>query len=232
MRKLWNQIEGLDNKVSAKIQTQMHLTILQTLRHAIYWFLTEIDKPNNLAPVIATYSKGIEHLAGWLHKGPTDVGGHYQKIENELTAQGVPPGLARRVAMMPVLGTALDLTRLAAESNNEMDAVANMFFGLGQRLGFDWLGERGLSFVADTPWQREAIAVILDDLAATQRRLTAKVLGKDKRKSASHKLTEWLYTMASRLERYDALIAEWRSVGAVDVAMLTLASRQLAALVA
>jgi NAD-specific glutamate dehydrogenase len=56
------------------------------------------------------------------------------------------------------------------------------------------------------------------------------VLGKDKKKSATQKLSDWLNASAPRLERYDALITEWRSVGAVDIAMLTLASRQLAAL--
>ena len=132
---------------------------------------------------------------------------------------------------MPLLGTALDLTRLAEQSNVGMDQAAEIFFGLGKRLGFDWLSERARAFVADTPWQREAVAVILDDLAASQRDLTALVIGKPGKKAKTGSgLTDWLAGNTRRIERYDALLNEWRGVGAVDVAMLTLASRQATAL--
>ena len=113
-----------------------------------------------------------------------------------------------------------------------MDKAAEIFFGIGQRFGIDWLAERARAFIADTPWQREAVAVILADLAASQQGLTALVIkaNKGKKTGSQSELTSWLTENAARLERYDALLAEWRGVGSVDVAMLTLASRQLTAL--
>ena len=63
--------------------------------------------------------------------------------------------------------------------------------------------------------------------------MAAKILGmagKGKKADTRAVLANWLKENAARLEQYDALLNEWRTVGAVDVAMLTLASRQVAAL--
>jgi glutamate dehydrogenase len=233
LRASWKAIEALDNKVSAKTQTNMMLAINESLGRAVQWFLNNVKQPSKLAPVIATYREGIEHLAGWLASQPPEINGRRKKIQGELVAQGVPTPLAHRIAFMPLLETAPDLTQLAAQSGVEMDKIAGIFFGLGQRLGLDWFADRAHSFIADTPWQREAVAAILDDLAASQRRLAALIVGKagkGKKAGKAGTLADWLTHNAARMERYDAMLADWRAVGAVDVAMLTLASRQLAAL--
>ena len=232
LRALWHAIEALDNKVAAKVQTQMFLIINQTLSSAVQWFLAELVLPSKLTPLILTYSKGIEHLVGWLEQRPTENGA-YKKMEAKLLAANVPAPLAKRIALMSVLDTALDLTRLASQSNSNMDAVAEIFFGLGERLGFNWLTGHAKTIVSQTPWQREAITAILDDLANDHRHLTAQVIGASKGKktlSPSDQMVAWLKTNADRVERFDGFLNEWRAVGTVDIAMLTLASRHLAEL--
>jgi len=233
LRAAWAEIEALDNKVPAKTQIGMLLTINETLDHATQWFLTVDGLSARLATMIETYREGIAQLSKWLATQPSEVDSRFKKAENQLTAQGVPTSLARTIAYMPLLGTALDLTQLAGESGCSMNKVAEIFFGLGQRLGIDWLVERAHAFVADTPWQREAVVAILNDLAASQRGLTALVIGKaskGKKAKTGTDLDDWFARNASRIEHHSTLLNEWRSVGAVDVAMLTLASRQLAAL--
>jgi len=233
LRAAWTEIEMLDNKVPAGVQTGMLLAINETLDHATQWFLVNAELHARLAAATETCREGIRHLANWLETRPPEINGRCKKTESQLATQGVPAPLARRVAYMPLLKTALDLTQLAAQTGHSMDKVAEIFFGLGQRLGIDWLAERAHAFVADTPWQREAVAAILDDLAISQRGLTALVISKgDKGKKArvGPNLADWLAHNAGRIEHHNALLSEWRSVGAVDVAMLTLASRQLAAL--
>ncbi len=237
MRELWQSIEALDNRVPAAVQTQMHIVMQRTLHEAVHWFLVNLDLAPRLAPLIVSYGKGVEGLAAWLEKSPPEINGMYKKVEDGLVAQGVPHALARRVAIMPALATALDLSRLADMTGGTIDGAAEVFFGLGQRLGFDWLASRARALVLQSPWQREAISAILDDLAETQRRLTALVVGQGKGNSRIAKgqkplqprqrLSEWLEKSSSALLRYEAMLAEWQSIGAVDMAVLTLANRQL-----
>jgi glutamate dehydrogenase len=234
LRASWHAIEALDNRVAAKVQTEMFLTLNNVLDAAIQWFLTTVPMGAKLGPVIETYSKGIEHLANWLEKHP-ELNARATKNEAHLTSQGVPAALARRVSMMPVLVTALDLTYLASQTGTAIDAAAEVFFGIGHRLGFDWLTENAHKIIIQTPWQREAVGTILDDITTYQRRLTAMIVGKgskDKKAKGSNnqKMQEWLDKNAARVERYDAVLNEWKSIGSVDVAILSLASRQLAAL--
>ena len=232
LRSAWKEIEALDNKVPARAQIDMLLTINETLGYAVQWFLNEIKLPPKLAPVIETYREGIGQLAAWLGTRPPEINGRCKKTQADLTAQGVPAALAYRIAYMPLLGTALDLTQLAADAKIGIDKIAGIFFGLGQKLGLDWLIDRARAFVADTPWQREAVAAIIEDLSDSQRGLTGLVLkgGKGKKGKGADELNAWLEQNAARIEHYNNLVAEWRNVGAVDVAMLTLASRHLAAL--
>ncbi|MFY9288820.1 MAG: NAD-glutamate dehydrogenase [Alphaproteobacteria bacterium] len=232
-RNLWHEIEALDNKVPAKVQTHMLLTINQTMAAAVHWFLSDGDLPAKLGPVTELYAKGIERLVAWLEKRPAEINGRFKKAEEKLSSQGVPASLAQHIAMMPVLASALDLTRLSKQSGCSIELAAEVFFGLGHRLSLDWLAEHANAIVAQTPMQREAVDAVLDELTATQRRIAEIIIGKckdNKTKSDSQRLFEWTQRNAGKLESYDAIANEWRSSGTVDVAMLTLASRRLAAL--
>lgn len=231
---LWQSIEALDNRVSASVQIEMHLAIRQLLIASVQWFLAEIDRMPKLAPVITTYQKGIGDLFKWLEKSPDEINGRYKKIESDFLAKGVPPRLAQHIAVMPALVPSLDLTRLAAQTGDSMALTAEIFFRLGQRLGLDWLNDQARNLVVQTPWQREAVATILGDLAAGQKRITADVASsknKDKKpKTASSRLADWTQRHSLAIERHDALLNEWRSAGLVDIAMLTLAARHLSLL--
>ena len=229
LRTLWKSIEALDNKVPAKIQTGMLLTINQALSHSVQWFLDKPDAPARLAPAIEKYKQGVAQLATWLGKRPPEIAERYKKAQDELAAEGVPAPLAQSVASLPLLRMALDLTELAAQSGAGIDKIAVVFFGLSLRLNLDWLVERGRAFAADTPWQREAVRIVIEELVEHLRNLTAVIVGKNGKGKASD-LAGWLEHNAKRFEHYDAFMSEWRSAGAVDIAMLTLASRQMAGL--
>ncbi|MDP9127137.1 MAG: NAD-glutamate dehydrogenase [Pseudomonadota bacterium] len=234
MPTLWKAIEALDNRVPAAVQTHMHHTLRLILVDAVQWFLREIERGAKLEPVVALYRKSVESLAAWLEKSPAAITARYKTPQQDLVAQGVPAALARRIARMAALVPALDLARLAPKSG-QIATLAGLFFGLGERLGFDWLAEQAHNIVAQTPWQREAAALILSDLALTQKRLTAALARRSadsKNKTQDKALAEWMERRAAAIEKHDTLMKEWRSAPVVDIAMLTLATRHLTTLVA
>ncbi|MER2519153.1 MAG: NAD-glutamate dehydrogenase [Bdellovibrionales bacterium] len=235
LRDVWQEIDALDNKVSVAAQMRMHRMVQQTLRNVTQRFLNLPDIPTKLAPAMQAYSRDVEALAKWLSKCGGGPACHYKDVESELIAQMVPPVLARRIAMLPALETALDLCRLAEAAKVSLEGAAEAHFALGERLGFDWLSGRAhaASAVAQTSWHREAMAVLLDDLADIRRRLVSQALGvaggKGKKVSASpaQRLEAWAEAHADDLVRYDTMLHEWRNAGVVDMAMLTLAVRKL-----
>ncbi len=227
LRSLFDSIEALDNKISAKIQTTMQLVIRRTLSDTIGWLLTEIELPANFGATIATYSKGVEQLKAWLQKNPAHVVASSTQIETEWVSAGVPAELARQTALLPALLPAFDLTRLAGQSGGTVESVADIYFELANRLGFDWLLVNAqATAAAQTPWQREAMASALAELASIQRKLVANIVGKGKGGKATPeaKLQQWLSGNQDKLGRYDVQLQEWRTAGVVDLAMLTLAA--------
>ena len=226
LRGLWRQIEALDNSIPAQIQTQMLLTINQTLFSAMEWFLEETDLTAKLAPIVAGYTKGIEQLLAWIRKSPTFSDEQQIRVVESLKSHGVSHDLASRVAVIPLFGTALGLTRAANNSGNAIGEVAEIFFALEHRLSLGWLRDRINAYVADTPWQREALAVIGNEILAFQKNLTIHILKSGKKNDKpSTKLGGWMEGNAAYLDRYDAQINEWKAIGKLDLAMLTLASR-------
>jgi glutamate dehydrogenase len=234
---LWKEIESLDNRVPAKTQTAMFLMIARMMDSVLPWFLMQNEVPVKLQPTIERYKAGVERVAAWFAKNPSAVCATANKSEQNLIEQGVPKLLAHRLAIMPHLAIAPDLTRLAAMSGCAINEAAAVFFGLGERLHLEDLRERITTISGpETPWQNEAMMVLLNDLLDGQRTLTRNVIGLKaamKRKTCSMQdlLTAWTAKNSQRLERYDMLIEEIRAIGKLDVAMLTLASHQLNALV-
>ena len=227
---LFAAIEALDNKVPAKIQTAMHLTARRALSEAIYWLLTEIELPKALEPAVATYGKGVAQLSGWFKKRPELIDPRNLQFEAQWVAEGVPADLAHTVALLPLLVPAFDLSRLAQQSGSSIEGAADVFFDLGGRLAIDWLMQQAaVSSAAQTPWQREAVSSAVAELVSIQRRLAAGIIGKGKDKGTAprERLNQWVERNAERMSSYDAQVQEWRMVGGVDLAMLSLAVKRL-----
>ncbi len=237
LHNLWKDIESLDNRVPAATQIAMHLAVNRMMEFVVPWFLTEDEIPAKLSPYIERYREAVERLTAWLDKAPPEMGLNHRKTEKDLIDRGVPKSLAFRMAVMPYLSVAPELAKLAAKSGCAIEQAAAVFFKLGDRMGLNMIRERAESMAGpDTPHQRDAVNLLLDDLLAIQRLLTAKVIGlapakQGKTAQAADLLSLWYTKEAARLESCDARIEEIRAAGALDLAILTLAIRQLGALV-
>ena len=148
-----------------------------------------------------------------------------------LTGAGVPADLAAQVAGLADLRAGLDLVRIAQNTGAPIDAVARCYFAFGARLGFDWLRRDGIAH----PRRR-----IPGRCAPSPRRSTiltpsrAELVG---RAIAAHGASgdpaaEYLAGRGAALARYEALVVELRASAAADLAALTVAGRELRALVA
>jgi glutamate dehydrogenase len=234
---LWKEIESLDNRVPAKTQIDMFQTINRMMSYVVPWLLTREEMPAKLASSIEHYRDGVERLAAWFTQSPQHINGRSRKDEETMIQQGVPVALASRIALMPYLTAAPDIVRLAEQAGCSIEQAAAIFYGLGHRLDLDWLREHAAMIGSiDNHLHREARTALLDDLFISQRALATAVLGHKKKGSGkksdcSDLLGLWIEKNAAKLERYDALISELRAAGAFDLAMLTLASRHLSALV-
>ncbi|MGQ0663063.1 MAG: NAD-glutamate dehydrogenase [Pseudomonadota bacterium] len=240
LRRLWAAIEGLDNRVAAAVQTQMLLAALSLLERATLWFLRHFAVAGaagiDIAASLARFKPGVDALRPALERvldraRAAALAERAGRIAND----GVPADLAAEMAGLDDLAAAPDLVsiaeRLAAGQPGPVEAVAKVYFALGARLGFDWLREVAGRIKAETAWQKRALEAVVDDLLGQQAELAAHAIAAAGGDPAGAD-GAWLGRHVAGLLRIDALIAELKAAPAVDLAALTVASRELRALVA
>src|SRR5438067_4559790 len=214
---LWRDIEALDNKLPARIQIEMMIEVGRLLERAIAWLLRSGYEKLDIAVYVAEFRPRIEALAERLHDVlPPALMAALKTRQGELEANGIPAHLAYRVASLGVMSAALDIVRLS-RSGRAVEDVARVYFGLGARFGLDRLRAAGASLAAETPWQKAAVAAIVDDLFNYQSVLASRVIAETD--GARDPVDAWLASPPRAVERVDQTMTDFRASTTVDLAM-------------
>lgn len=208
--RLWAQIEALDNRVPANAQTRLYAIIFNALGHAMERLAAAPAALNNLGPAIDLYRKGLDSLSRKLAFAP---------LPADFPAQNVPEPLLKAVSALPAYVEAFDVIGMAAKNKTGVSDLASVFYGLDKQLEIGWLCRNAQT--GQTSWQNEATALAKEKLAAHLRRLTSLLAAK------KMTLDKWKAQNALALERYDAVLAEGRAAGTIDLALLLLADQRL-----
>jgi glutamate dehydrogenase len=239
MRKLWAEIEALDNKVPAKLQAQMLVECGRLIERETVWLLREIGIPLDIAGEVGRFGTGVATLIDRIESllSPADLD-LLELRSGQFTEQGAPRTLARRIASLPMLAPVCDIVRIAATLKLPVEQVAQAYFRIGERFGFDWLRRSAGSLPTDTAWDKLAVSAIIDDFYGHQSELTTRVLngnGKTKGKGAGDGTDKVIATWSAGREplvaRTEQLLEELKASGAPDFAMLAVANRQLKSMV-
>ncbi|MBV8535120.1 MAG: NAD-glutamate dehydrogenase, partial [Alphaproteobacteria bacterium] len=155
-------------------------------------------------------------------------------VQAALIGDGVPPALATHVSVLGELVAALDIVRIAETVKAPVPDVAKLYFGLGARLGLDWLRTAAGRIKIETPWQKRAVEAVFDDLFAQQGEIARRAIdsGIPTGKSAGNgAMAAWLERNQANVARLDGLLHELRASSMVDLAALTVAGRELRSLI-
>jgi glutamate dehydrogenase len=228
LRSLWADIESLDNRIAARTQIEMLIEAGRLLERATQWVLRSGYERLDTAAAVAEYRPCIAAISDKLHDIlPASLLASVKARQGELESEDVPEQLAYRIASLGVLGASLDIVGLAR--GRKVEDVARVYFGVGARFGLDRLRGSGSSIAAETPWQKVAVSAVIDDLFNYQSILASRVIAEGN--GAREPIEPWLASRARMVERIDQTMIDFRAAQSVDLAMLTVASRQLRALV-
>jgi glutamate dehydrogenase len=227
MRDLWAQIEALDNRVPAPMQYAMLYETGRLLRRLSYWLL--MNRPALSIEAAVSELRGpvrdlTAHLAGALcgqwRSGFDAVLAHYVDA-------GVPAGLATRMGLLDAHNSALDLVELASASKVSITDAAQVYFGLGVRLGLDWLHSQIEALHSDGNWQAVARAGLRNSLFQSQRLLTREALSQPGRSTPAGRIETWVTANASNLAQWERMQADMRTAGKADFATLSVGTDAL-----
>jgi glutamate dehydrogenase len=222
--RLWAEIEALDNKVPAGVQTEMLIEIGSVVEHAAAWLLRA--KRLDIGGEVARLAPAVRDLAATVSELlPPGERALLDERTARFAAAGAPQTLAARVGAVIFLTTSLEVGELAARAGQPIARAARTFYQVGARFACDELRDRARRLPAETVWQKAAAATLIDDFYALQADFAERVLkGAD---SAADPLTAWTQAHTAELVPADAVAADLRAAGAPDLAMLVVAARQL-----
>jgi glutamate dehydrogenase len=109
-----------------------------------------------------------------------------------------------------------------------MEAVARLHFALAGELDFPWLRSVIGRLPADSHWDTLAKAALRDDLSGMLRALSADTLRAElSATDAGSLIARWKARNAVVYARFSQVLAELRAAEAPDLAMLSVALREL-----
>ncbi len=225
---LWAEIEALDNAVADEVQARMLIDAARLATRASFWFLRSPRLHGDLGATIATFAPAVAAVAARV--GALLQGAAREEVEaraRELAAAAVPGDLARRAAALDALGGALDVVEVALAQDRDVDEVAGVYFLLGHRLGLDWLAQRTGALPAQGHWSALARNALRDDVAGLQRALTREVLARGGTGSAAARIEAWEAGSRVPRDRAARVLEEVRAAATPDLAMLSVALREL-----
>jgi glutamate dehydrogenase len=218
---LWQQIEALDNQVPDALQAELLIHEGALTSRATTWLLRwrRLAEPlggtiERLRPAVAAFARRLAPAAS---KSALAVG---------WMAAGVPAELATRVASAEGLIDALDIAEVADSSRRPFEEVCEVHVGVGEKLGLVRVRSQIDALPADAYWQSRAKAALGDDLGGLQRALAQQVLAGGPG-AAGDLLARWEAANAVPLERARRLLADLAEAKQADLAMLSVAMREL-----
>ncbi|HEV7239700.1 MAG TPA: NAD-glutamate dehydrogenase [Thermoanaerobaculia bacterium] len=231
LRTVWSEIEALDNKLPASVQLDMMIGVARLLERAILWLLRSGYEKLDLAAYTNEFRPRIAAIQNHLTQIlPTSMLGTVRVRQAELMEDGIPEELAQRVASLDVMSSAMDIIRISrSDASHGVEDVARVYFGVGSRFGLDRLRAATNSVAAETPWQKSALQSLVEDLFNYQSALASRVIAETN--GAGDPVDAWLAKRPRVVERVDQTMHDFRASTTVDLAMLTVASRQFRVLV-
>jgi glutamate dehydrogenase len=220
LKKLWSQIDSMDNLIIADVQSQVLLELNQSLEQVVLWFLRHSEvKPTSFTSLHNLSQQMPEKLHGDQQ--------HIFQLRNQAFIQmGISSEISHNLGLIPFLPALLDIMYLGKKHHNS-NGVAQTYFSLRSKMGLDWLTMQAAQIHADTEWQRSARTILIDDLAQLQVKLTNRVIVE----SGDNNVDDWLQKNSVQIHHIHPILANIKSSGHSDLGMLSYAMRQLERLV-
>ena len=225
LRTLWAQIEALDGRIKPADQYDALLETSRYLSHFTLWLLLHRREYGTVGAAVTRLQPALREFA---QVTPAALEGldreRYQARCHAYAGQGLPARLAESLATLEPLRVAPDLAALMTPSRASPRAVARAHFGLGSRLGLDWLHGAIEQLPVSGSWQRAATLKLRDAALAAHLRITAAALGQHARRAGNSPAA---LAGDPALERWQQVQRDLRALATPDLAALTVAVEAL-----
>ena len=227
---VWRSIEALDNKVPATAQTQLLLSVASVIDQAVRWFLLS-GQSLDISARTQQFQPGVHKLAAHVAELQGDSEQRLNATRREAyVASGAPADLADRILVLNALSTAMDIVEISEGTGRDIIDLARLYFGAGVSLGLLMLRRQARIMPAATEWQRLVVDTLVDDSYVQQRALVRHLVA-DGVDGSGDGLEKWVGQRAGPGSPLQSVLTDIARASPPDLAMLTVASQRIRAVV-
>lgn len=226
---LQQAIKSLDFKIPINLQYELlqHLRKLVTI--STRWFLRGNRLSGNLENIITHYAKNIKTLEKIIPQLMTGITKKYQvELTQKFVATGLPQSLAKRIALIRALYTALNIIEMSTINKMDLITTAKLYFAVGEKFNLVWFRDQIGIDNREGFWNVLAKLTLRDELDVVQRKLCALVFQDNKNNKDAKKAVEnWITNHYRPFDRWEKLQALLHSTTDIDYNMFFVALREL-----
>ncbi|PVZ71574.1 NAD-glutamate dehydrogenase [Pelagibaculum spongiae] len=222
LESIWLELEANGDKIANQLQLEMMNEIRRSCRKGARWFINHYRNCSDMAALIERYQASVAQVADNLMEQLVD---HPSAAE---WPESVPQRLSAKVASMPYLYGALDITDIACSSRRKLMMVSDFYLKLGRSSGINQLRQLLNRQGVTNHWQALARTAFRDELDELQRSIGSKIAQDCK---ASEEVELWLQQKEPLWERWNQLLAELKGTSEVEYTVYPVMLRELTAVV-
>ncbi|TNE76356.1 MAG: NAD-glutamate dehydrogenase [Gammaproteobacteria bacterium] len=233
LERYWQRVERLDYQVPAEVQFELFYALMRLGRRASRWVLRNRRSCLNPQKEVRTLGPKLVELQLLL---PTlfareDTSGWQDEV-SRLVELGVQEEVALLVASSNFLFFGFGIVDLSAESGKPVGLVLELYYKLSAELDLEWFAEQIVHLEPSSRWEDFARESFVDDLE-NQRRTLARSLLQDiaVTEDIDTVIHVWKAAQAPLIKRWQDMMKELHSAPTYDVAMFSVALRELLDLV-
>ncbi|MDP9344246.1 MAG: NAD-glutamate dehydrogenase, partial [Actinomycetota bacterium] len=227
----WNAIEDLGADVDRQAQWAL-MDGVDALVEAVTRWQLENGAGADMEAAIAEGRAGFDRLAAVVGELGTDEWREARAgVVEDLIERRVPEGPARAHAASPALEHAPDVTAVAGATGRSVEDAGRAFALLQDAVGLDFVEQQIAALPVATRMQRWALQAVRDDVWRVRRDMAQRTLAEAPDTSVADAVAAFVAARPDGLARLESFSRTLAGEGAADLAGLTLAVRQLRALI-
>jgi len=222
-KSLWSELDRVTLILDYKQSMALHTNVQYLLEDLTLWLLsTHQGEP--IQTMVDLYKEPMAiYYAALGDLLPQAVSQRIDTNADELSANGMESNTSRRLSLLDFLYHGLDVVQVANQCGTQVIATAQTWYGLYERFEGDWLNQAIANLPSQDPWQRKAKVSLKQEFEDSLAKLTQAVISSDQNPA-------WELRNKDKIERCLSVFGELQSNTDINLAMLSVAVREIAKL--
>jgi glutamate dehydrogenase len=220
---LWQELDRVTLTLDYNMSLALHKNIQTLLEDLTLWLLSS-HQGAAIQTMVDMYQQPMaDYCAQLPDLLPKAAAQRIKTHAQKLSKGGLDSEISQRLSQLEFLYHGLDVTQVANQCGTKVAATAQTWYGLYARFQGDWLNQAIANLPSQDPWQRKARASLKQEFEVSLAQLTQAVMSNQKGQT-------WEQRNQDLIQRCLSLFSELQSNANINLAMLSVAVREIAKL--